>query len=159
MLLHFRRIFFSFVLYKYYFSWSLQNLTYYYYHLFTWRNRKVKRLIQSHRAINWRTWDPIPCLADFKDPYINLWSSYTSFLNSCAFVPLPRIHLVLPSPSCLFYPSDLTCSGALFNVTFYTVISQFLILLDFLLDSKLCDSRDQICLVQNGLFKTMTHTC
>lgn len=130
----------------------------YYYRLFTGRNRKDKRLIQSHRAINWRTWDPIPCLADFKVPYINFWSFYTSFLNSWAFVPLPRTHLVLPSPSCPFYPSDLTCSSALFNVPFYAVTSQFLILLHFPLDTKLCDSRDQIYLALSGLFKTMTHT-
>lgn len=97
-------------------------------------------------------------LADFKDSYINCRSSYTSFLNSWAFVPLPRTHLVLASPSCLFYPSDLTCSSAFFNVPFYAVISQFYILLHFPLDSKLCDSRDQIYLVLSGLFKTMTHS-
>lgn len=130
----------------------------YYYRLFTGRSRKdndlskVTELLIGGLEIQSHVWLTSKILILISDPCI------LPFLIPGLLVPLSRTHLVLPSPSCPFYPTDLTCSSALFNVPFYTVISQFPILLHFPLDSRLCDSRDQIYLVLSDLFKTMTHT-
>lgn len=73
-------------------------------------------------------------------------------------VPLPRTSLVFPSPSCLFCPSGLPWSSALFNSLFtVSLCLSFFALLHFPLDSKLCDSRNQIYLVLSEIFSTITH--